>query len=144
MEPDSTEQGTPGARYAPAPAARPVPPGAWRPVPHVAAMRPVVLGSVPGISPARPSRPTYREPLPVRPAGVWLGVIAGAVWMALFGLVATNLRGYLWTTLGAGVAAWLVALLLAWRGDRGAAVGVALASGCGLSAAALVLIVRWV
>ncbi len=71
-------------------------------------------------------------------------MIAGTVWMTLFGLIARGARGYVGTTLAAGVAAWLVALLLARFGDRGAAVGVALASGCALAVAVLVVIVRWV
>jgi hypothetical protein len=97
-----------------------------------------------GLFPSGPPRPIYREPLPVRLTAVSLGVAAGAFWMMLFGLVATNARGYAWTTIAAGALAWLVALVLARLGDRGVAVGVALATTLGVAIAALVVIVRWV
>jgi hypothetical protein len=97
-----------------------------------------------GLFPSGPPRPIYREPLPVRLTAVFLGVAAGALWMMLFGLVATNARGYVWATIAAGALAWLVALVLARLGDRGVAVGVAFATSLGLAIAALLVIVRWV
>ena len=92
-----------------------------------------------GLFPAGPPRPVYREPLPVRPGAASLGALAGAVWMLLFGAVATSARGYAWATLVAGVLAWGVALLLVRYGDRGTGVGVALSAGVGLSVAGMVV-----
>lgn len=96
-----------------------------------------------GLFPSRPPRPTYREPHPVRGAGVLAGLGAGAVWMLLFGLLAQSVRSYGWFTIAAAGAAWLVALLLGQRGDRGVAVGVAVSAGAGLSVAAVVVGAVW-
>jgi hypothetical protein len=95
-----------------------------------------------GLFPSGPPRPIYREPLPVRPGAVALGVVAGLLWMMLFGLLASTARGYAWLTIGSGVLAWLVALLLVRLGDRGAAVGVALSVGFGLAVVAVMTISR--
>jgi hypothetical protein len=108
-----------------------------RPAPPPAAMR-----TTSGLFPSGPPRPIYREPLPVRPGSVSLGVVAGLLWMMLFGLLASSARGYAWLTLGSGVVAWLVALVLARLGDRGAAVGVAMASAVGIAVAVLVVLAR--
>jgi hypothetical protein len=82
----------------------------------------------------------YREPLPVRPGAASLGALAGALWMLLFGAVATNVRGYAWASLVASVLAWGVAALLVRYGDRGTGVGVALSAGVGLSVAGIVVL----
>jgi hypothetical protein len=107
------------------------------PTPPPAAMR-----TTSGLFPSGPPRPIYREPLPVRPGSVSLGIVAGLFWMMLFGLLASNARGYVWLTIGSGVLAWLVALLLGRLGDRGAAVGVAVAAATGIAVAVLVIIIR--
>lgn len=54
-----------------------------------------------------------------------------------------SLRSYLWITIAASVVAWLTALALARFGDRGVAVGIALATSVGLSIAVIVLISQW-
>ncbi|HZN17959.1 MAG TPA: hypothetical protein VFB84_07195 [Micromonosporaceae bacterium] len=96
-----------------------------------------------GLFPSRPPRPTYREPHPVRAVAVAAGLAAGALWMLLFGLLATSVRGYGWWTFAAGVTAWAVALGLVRFGDRGVAVGVAIAAGTGWAVAGAVLTAAW-
>jgi hypothetical protein len=96
-----------------------------------------------GLFPSGPPRPIFREPFPVRGGAVALGLVGGALWMMLFGLLATTAGGYAWITIVAGLVAWAVALVLARIGDRGAAVGVAMSVAVGLSIAAIVLGVRW-
>jgi hypothetical protein len=100
------------------------------------------MSTTSGLFPSGPPRPIYREPLPVRPGAVSLGVVAGLLWMMLFGLLASSARGYAWLTLGSGLAAGLVALLLGRLGDRGVAVGVAIAAGTGVAVAVLVVLTR--
>lgn len=85
------------------------------------------------------ARPTYREPLPVRSPMVTAGAAAGAAWMLLFGLLAGSARGYIWITLIAGALAWVAAFVLARFGDRGVAVGVAVASGVAVAIAGIVV-----
>jgi hypothetical protein len=79
----------------------------------------------------------------VRPGPLVAGGAGGAAWLALFGLLATDLTGWAWWTFGAGVTAWLAALLLARYGDRGVAVGVATAVGVIWAAAAGALALHW-
>lgn len=97
-----------------------------------------------GLFPSGPPRPTYREPHPVRGAAVAIGAGAGALWMLLFGLVASSVRGYAWWTISAGIAAWLAALVLARFGDRGVAVGVAASAGLGAAIAGSVVFAQFV
>jgi hypothetical protein len=59
---------------------------------------------------------------------VLAGLGAGLLWVVLFGAVGRDLVGYAWWTLFAAVSAWAVAVVLAWFGDRGVAVGVAAGS----------------
>ena len=68
---------------------------------------------------------------------------AAAAWLLLFGLLGRDLRSYAWWTIVAGAIAWLVALVLARVGDRGAAVGVAIATSLGWGFAATAVAVRW-
>jgi hypothetical protein len=96
-----------------------------------------------GLFPSGPPRPIYRESFPIRGGAVALGIVGGGLWMMLFGLLASNARGYAWISIIAGFVAWAVALLLARMGDRGAAVGVAMSAAVGLSIAAMVIAVRW-
>lgn len=96
-----------------------------------------------GLFPSGPPRPVYREPHPVRGAGVAAGLGAGALWMLFFGLLGGGLRAYVWWTVLAGGMAWLVALGLARYGDRGVAIGVAIVTGAGLSIAATAVALRW-
>jgi hypothetical protein len=63
------------------------------------------------------------------------------LWMLLFGLLAHSVRGYVWWTLAAGIGAWMAALVLARRGDRGIAAGVAMASGLGVAIAVSLIMV---
>lgn len=90
-----------------------------------------------------PSRPTYREPHPVRGAAVAAGGGAATVWLLVFGLLGPGVVGYLWWTLFAGLVAWLVALVLVRLGDRGVATGIAIVTAGGWSIAAAVLATRW-
>ncbi|SNY04079.1 hypothetical protein SAMN05421748_101127 [Paractinoplanes atraurantiacus] len=64
--------------------------------------------------------------------------------MVLFGTLGRDLASYAWWTIVAGVSAWAVALVLTYLGDRGVAVGVALASGLGLSIALAFVGGRWI
>ena len=89
-------------------------------------------------------RPVYREPHPVGAAPVVSGLGCALLWFGLFGGLAQDLAGYAWWTIVAAVSAWIVALLLARLGDRGVAVGVALASGLGLSIAMAFVGARWI
>jgi hypothetical protein len=101
----------------------------------------------PGGQPVRgpvPSRPVYREPHPIRAGAVLAGFGAAALWLALFGALARDLAAYAWWTIGAAVMAWIVAAVLSFLGDRGVAVGVALASGVGLSIAMAFVGARWI
>ncbi|MBO3739597.1 hypothetical protein [Actinoplanes flavus] len=117
------------------PAALPPPPGYLPP------------RNVPPPSPpftAMPQRPTYREPHPVTAGPVLIGLSATTAWFVLFGSLGSSLTSYAWWTIGAALAAWAVAVLLALFGDRGVAVGVAVASGLALSIALLFVTLRWV
>lgn len=63
--------------------------------------------------------------------------------MLAFGLLATDLRGYLWWTSLAGLVAWLTALLLVRWGDRGVAAGIAMITAAGWGVAAATVATRW-
>ncbi|MFI5493406.1 hypothetical protein [Actinoplanes sp. NPDC051859] len=91
-----------------------------------------------------PTRPVYREPHPVRTVPLLAGLGAGSVWFALFGSIGRDLLSYAWWTIAAAISAWVVALVLGFIGDRGVAVGAALASGLGLSIAAGFVGARWI
>jgi hypothetical protein len=91
-----------------------------------------------------PERPYYREPHPVRAAQVLTGIGTTLIWLALFGSIGRDLMSYAWWTVVATVTAWIVAGLLTFFGDRGVAVGVAAASGFGLSVAAAFVATRWI
>ena len=80
----------------------------------------------------------------MRMGPAWVGAGMGALWQLLIGLLATTVRGYFFLTLAASVVATLVALVLMRFGDRGAAAGVAVSTGIGLSVAFGVVLQRWV
>ncbi|MFF5295370.1 hypothetical protein [Paractinoplanes globisporus] len=119
--------GRPG--YAPRPVPQP-PPGFYARPPS---------GLFPG-----PSRPIYREPHPITAAPVLSGFGATLLWFALFGGLAHDLATYAWWTIVASITAWAMAIVLTLLGDRGVAVGIALASGLGLSIAAAFVGTRWI
>jgi hypothetical protein len=96
-----------------------------------------------GLFPSGPPRPVYREPFSIRGGAVALGIVGGGLWMMLLGLLASNVAGYAWISIIAGLLAWAVSLVLARIGDRGAAVGVAMSAAVGLSTAVIVVVVRW-
>jgi hypothetical protein len=96
-----------------------------------------------GLFPSGPHRPSFREPHPVRVGPVLAGAGIAALWLLLIGLLARSTGGYVWLTIVASIAAWICALLLARIGDRGAAVGVAIATGLGLAIAVGLVIQRW-
>lgn len=115
------------------PAPPPPPPG-WLP-PNGA--RPP-SGLFPG-----PSRPVYREPHRIGAGPVLAGLGGTVLWFVLFGTLGRDLVGYAWWTIVGALVAWIVALVLALVGDRGVAVGVALAAGFGLSVALFFVAMRW-
>jgi hypothetical protein len=90
-----------------------------------------------------PPRPTYREPHPVSGGAVAAGLAGAGAWLLLFGLLGRSLPGYVWWTVAAGLAAWVVALGLAVAGNRGVATGIAMATAAGWGIAAIVTAVRW-
>jgi len=137
----------PGTRPIPPPPSRIILPPSMRPPAVIAPAPGVKGGTVPvrgpsGLFPSGPPRPTYREPVPVRPGAVTAGAAASAMWMLLFGLLGGSLTGYQWWTFGAGTVAWAVATLLARFGDRGVAVGVAISTGVGVAIAAVTVFAR--
>jgi hypothetical protein len=100
-------------------------------------------GLFPSARPPAPTRPTYREPHPVRGLAVAAGCGATLLWFGLFALLGRDVTGYArWTALAAGLA-WLAALGLTRRGDRGVAVGVACVTSLGVGLAVTVVAVRW-
>src|SRR5581483_11097303 len=110
--------------------------------PHLARVPPPYGGTVrtpSGLMPSGPPRPIYREPLPVRLGPAAAGAASAALWMLLFGLLATTARSYAWLSFGAGAAAWLCAAVLARFGDRGVAVGVAVSAAVGVAVAGVVV-----
>jgi hypothetical protein len=92
----------------------------------------------------RPTRPSYREPHPVRFPAVLAGAGAATAWLLLVGMFAGSARGYAWLTLTAGALASLVAAGLGRYGDRGAAVGIALATAVGVSVSMGLVLSRWI
>ncbi|OJF09799.1 hypothetical protein [Couchioplanes caeruleus] len=94
--------------------------------------------------PGMATRPVYREPHPIRTGPLLSGLGAASVWFALLGGIGRDLLSYAWWTIAAAVSAWLVAILLGVLGDRAVAVGVALASGLGLSIATGFVGARWI
>jgi hypothetical protein len=87
-------------------------------------------------------RPIWREAFPITAGPLLAGLGGGVLWLFLVGFLARDLRGYAWLTVLAGLTAWGV-VVLAKLGDRGAAVGVAISTAFGLSAAAIAVAVRW-
>ena len=92
---------------------------------------------------SRVPRPVYREPHPVAGVEVAAGVLAGAIWMTLFALLATTARGYAWCSITAGVVAWASAAALAQWGRRGVAAGIAIAVGVALTVTNAVVLLQW-
>ncbi|GAA2388419.1 hypothetical protein Cme02nite_23440 [Catellatospora methionotrophica] len=90
------------------------------------------------------TRPTLREPHPVRPWAVVAGALGAGVWLLSFGMFGVTLGGYVGWTVLAGLLAWLAALALIRYGDRGVAAGVAAATGVAWTAAALSVIAEWI
>jgi hypothetical protein len=97
-----------------------------------------------GLFPGQPPRPVYREPHPVRSGPLLAGLASAILWFVLFGTLGRDLASYAWWTIVAGITAWAVSVVLAVFGDRGVAVGIALASGFGLSIAMGVVTERWI
>jgi hypothetical protein len=72
-----------------------------------------------------------------------VGVLAGTLWMALFGLLAASARGYAWWSIIAALLALPVLVTLLRFGDRGVAVGGAVATGLGLAVVGFVIAMNW-
>ncbi len=96
-----------------------------------------------GVPAFRAPRPSWREAFPITAGPLLAGLGGGVLWLFLIGFLARDLRGYAWLTVLAGLTSWGVAIVLAKLGDRGAAVGVAISTAFGLSAAAIAVAVRW-
>ncbi|MDR7323271.1 MULTISPECIES: hypothetical protein [Catenuloplanes] len=101
------------------------------------------FGQMGDYPPPAPSRPTYREPHPVRVSWFLTGLGGGVFWMVILPLLGTSITGYGWWTLIAGGVAWAAAAVLARAGDRGAAAGIAISVGLAWATAAYVLAGRW-
>ena len=72
------------------------------------------------------------------------GAGVAALWLLVFGLLASSTAAYAWLTLAASLVAWGCGLALLRYGDRGAAVGIGLATGLGLAIAAAVVLENWI
>ncbi len=118
-----------------------LPPGV--PVPVPPGPDPAISRTPSGLFPSGPPRPTYREPHPARTGAIWLGLAAGGLWMLLLSLLATTARGYAWWSIVSGAVAWGASVVLARFGDRGVAVGVALAGGVAVAITGIVVIAHW-
>jgi hypothetical protein len=96
-----------------------------------------------GLFPSGPPRRAYREPHPVRVAPLFIGIAAGTGWILLVAALGGAPRAHAWWTVGASTAAWAAALALARYGNRGVAVGVALAGGAGWTAVVSLVALYW-
>lgn len=96
-----------------------------------------------GLFPSGPPRPAYREPHPVRAPAVLAGLAATTGWLVLFAVPGGDLRGHVWWLLAGGAGAWLASVVLARRGDRGVAVGVAAATGVAWAAVGGLVALDW-
>jgi hypothetical protein len=121
----------------------PTSPAGMREFPPMGRPRPPALPSS-DVFQGLPPRPVYREPHPVRTGPMFAGLGAAVVWFGLFGTLARDLASYAWWTIVAAITAWVVALVLTVFGDRGVAVGIAFASGFGLSIAMAFVTGRWI
>jgi hypothetical protein len=84
----------------------------------------------PSRPPQLPSRPRYRELRPVRWPMVMLGIGGALVWFVVVGIAASASRGTLLAgTLAAVALASVVTWVLAWKGDVGLSIGVAVIVG---------------
>jgi hypothetical protein len=97
-----------------------------------------------GLFPGGRTRPTFREPHPVRGGAVALGIASATTWLLLVGSLGGTVRGYAWLTIAASAVAGVLALVLARFGDRGVAAGVAAGTAVGLSIAMAVVVQRWI
>ena len=90
----------------------------------------------PPAAPVRESRPVYREPRPVRWSMVLLGVVASVIWYVVVAIASSGvlLPGILAGMLVGGA----VTAVLAWRGDPGLSIGVAIMVGFVLSLTILI------
>jgi hypothetical protein len=97
-----------------------------------------------GLFPSGSLRPTFREPHRARVSMAFASGGVAAAWLVLVGLLASSARSYAWLTIGASALSGLVAVALARLGDRGAAVGVAIATAFGLAIAMGLVTERWI
>jgi hypothetical protein len=94
--------------------------------------------------PLQPPRPRFREPYAIGVGPIFAGLGAGVLWMVMFGALGQDLLTYAWWTLAAAVSAWVIAIVLAYVGDRGVAVGVAVTAGLGWAVAFGFVAARWI
>ncbi|QSB17020.1 hypothetical protein JQS43_00215 [Natronosporangium hydrolyticum] len=97
-----------------------------------------------GLFPGAPPRRAYREPHPVRSWAVLAGIGAAGAWLVLFTLLGTDLPSHIWWLLTGGGLAWAGALGLARFGDRGVAVGVAVATAFAWATGAGIVTLYWI
>lgn len=71
------------------------------------------------------------------------GFAGGGLWLVLFTLLGHDLPSRAWWAVAAGAVAWLAALGLARYGDRGVAVGLAVAAGCGWVVVCGAVVLSW-
>jgi hypothetical protein len=80
----------------------------------------------------------------VRLSAVFTGAGGAGAWMLFVGLLGTSVRGYAWLSIAAALIAWAYASVMVRFGDRGVAVGIAVATSIGVSVAAIVTVAAWV
>lgn len=86
-----------------------------------------------------PEADGYRETRPLRLGAAMVGFCAGLLWFVLLACAAWSWTSYIVITLAGLVLAIAAVAVLSWRGDRGAAAGLAVVSG--LIAALVTLLV---
>jgi hypothetical protein len=98
------------------------------------------LPPYPGSHPSYPPPRQYREARPLRMRAAMAGFTAGLVWFLLLAAVSWSVWSYFWFTL-AGIFGVVAAVgVLAWRGDRGAAAGLAVVTA---GVAAVFVLLTW-
>lgn len=98
--------------------------GAWDPLPH-GHPHGHPHGGLWQRPPPPPRRPRYRESRPVRALGVLAGIGGALLWFVLLLLASWSATSFVVCQLIGMIVAGIAAAVLLWRGDRGAAVGIA-------------------
>jgi hypothetical protein len=88
-----------------------------------------------------PEAEGYRETRPLRLGAAMVGFCAGLLWFVLLACASWSWSSYVVLTLAGLVVAIGAGAVLSWRGDRGAAAGLAVVSGL---IVAVVTLLAWV